>query len=454
MDAENSTDQPRRKQSLLDSSRKRRRRRRRRRQLAVLMSVVAAVVVLVERFVTEYTPLLLPCQNTALSASVRAATLAISKLQLMLAVADHLSIALPVSAPLAAGPPSPHNWFTQFLSSADAHQWRHTFRMGKPAFLNLVSSLEPELTGEILAPPDVKLASTLYRLATAASPSAVARKFALSGGAPGFVSIFEEVCRALQSKLSYLFDFPSVPELLHPITRQFSQQGFPNCCGVVGCTRFQVMPNASNGEYFESAAGYQAVAMQGVVDTAGRLLDISVGWGGSMQAAQILLQTRLFARVMDSHELLHGRPVQLLTGAPMPEYIIGDCSYPLLPWLLTPYTNPITPPQLRYNRVHEQVRSIASRVFGTLKASWRLLASGELTAGDGCIIAAACILHNYLIYSGEALVEREGEEEAVVREVCSLPPCDNSYGDSIRDALAAHLNIAASHTHSHMLPSP
>ncbi|MCO5564009.1 hypothetical protein L7F22_017664 [Adiantum nelumboides] len=438
--------QLRNKSSATDTSRKRRRRRRQR-QLAVLISIVAAVVVLVERFLTEYTPLLLPSQTTALSASVRAATLAVSKLQIMLAVADRLPAAL-ISVPFTRS--AAENWFTQFLSSADAQQWRHAFRMPKPAFLNLVRLLEPELVGteltdSALTPPDVKLASTLYRLATAASPSTVATRFALSGGPPAFASIFEEVCRALQSKLSYLFDFPAAPELLHPITHQFGQQGLSNCCGVVGCTRFPVMPTGSNEEYFESAAGYPAVAMQGVVDAAGRLLDISVGWGGSMQTAQILLQTRLFARVMDSHELLHGRPVQLLTGAPMPEYIIGNWAYPLLPWLLTPYANPSAPAQRLFNRVHEQVRSIARRVFGTLKASWRLLASGELTAGDGCIIAAACILHNYLIYSGEALGEEE-EEEGV--EMCSLPPCDNSYGESIRDALAAHLNI------SHMMPTP
>ncbi|KAJ8335832.1 hypothetical protein SKAU_G00391740 [Synaphobranchus kaupii] len=57
--------------------------------------------------------------------------------------------------------------------------------------------------------------------------------------------------------------------------------------------------------------------------------------------------------------------------------VIGDRGYPLKTWLLTPFADPRTAEELRYNLAHGRTRSVVERTIGLLKGRWRCLdASG------------------------------------------------------------------------------
>ncbi|EFJ27050.1 hypothetical protein SELMODRAFT_15917, partial [Selaginella moellendorffii] len=61
-----------------------------------------------------------------------------------------------------------------------------------------------------------------------------------------------------------------------------SLHGFPNCCGAIDCTHFEVqLPgNAFASDYYNKDKDY-SIVMQAIVDSEARFLDIQVGVPGS-----------------------------------------------------------------------------------------------------------------------------------------------------------------------------
>ena len=80
-------------------------------------------------------------------------------------------------------------------------------------------------------------------------------------------------------------------------------------------------------------------------------------------------------------------------------WLLGDSGYAQEPWLMTPFLEPQTPSQRRYNVAHKRVRSTIERTIGIMKSRFRCL---DQTAGkmlfrpERCckVIMAVGILHN------------------------------------------------------------
>lgn len=60
-------------------------------------------------------------------------------------------------------------------------------------------------------------------------------------------------------------------------------------------------------------------------------------------------------------------------------YCLGDRAYGLKTWLMTPYANPETPQEVRYNNIHAHTRAV-ERTFGVLKGRWMCLDQIRLVA--------------------------------------------------------------------------
>ena len=92
--------------------------------------------------------------------------------------------------------------------------------------------------------------------------------------------------------------------------------------------------------------------------------------------------------------------------------LIGDSGYACLPYLMTPYPNPVNPSQRRFNRALRITRSIIERAFGILKRRFHVMHSEvRMTPERVCTITiACCILHNIAIDNNEPIPEYEDEE--------------------------------------------
>ena len=144
---------------------------------------------------------------------------------------------------------------------------------------------------------------------------------------------------------------------------------FRSCCGVLGFGRFGV-----EGEVLGKNG---SVMVQALVDSEGRFLDVSAGWPSTMPET-ILHQTKLYLGVEESRELLNGPMYDLTDGNSVPQYILGESCFPLLPWLLTPYIraneeDSFGSSEREFNSVHGRAMGLVGTAFGRLGARWQLL---------------------------------------------------------------------------------
>lgn len=308
--------------------------------------------------------------------------------------------------------------------------------MSEPSFTLLLRLLTPALDSAIPSvPANFVLGAALYRLAHGASYKAVGRRFGLDSAEA--CRSFYTVCKAVNEKLGHFFEFRSD---INRVVVGFGWISLPNCCGVLGFERFGI-----DGEVLGKNG---SVLVQALVDSEGRFLDVSAGWPSTLRPETILHQTKLYLGVEESRASLNGPSFQLSDGNSIPQYVLGDSCFPLLPWLLTPYPKPseehsFSSTERAFNLVHSSAMGLVGTAFGRVRTRWQLLSKQlkeECLEFLPFVVVTCCLLHNFLIKCSEPMpVENLGwlkkEEE--------LPVFNgdvNEGGKRIRDMLASHLS--------------
>ncbi|KAI3952372.1 hypothetical protein MKX01_005239 [Papaver californicum] len=341
-------------------------------------------------------------------------------------------------------------WFQRFLSAESDQsdsRWIEAFRMTKTSFILLLQTLAPSLHNysNFKIPPDYMLASALFRLAHGSSFKAVGIRFGINSA--GACRTFYEVIRAVNERLGHFFEFS--PNDLSRIIVGFGWISLPNCCGVLGFSRFG----------FESAGGLggdEAILVQCLVDSEGRFLDVSAGWPSNMNPSVILNHSKLYTRVEESKDFLNGSSFEFQDGNSIPQYILGDSCCPLLPWLLTPYpndgggvdseNNSSSLVQV-YNSVHNRGMKLVDTAFRSVRARWRLISTKwkeESIEPYPFVIVAACLLHNFLLNCSEPLPnEFMGEYDVEPDEFPVFEGKGDENAQRIRYTLALQLVMAS-----------
>ncbi|OEL31049.1 hypothetical protein BAE44_0007930 [Dichanthelium oligosanthes] len=142
-----------------------------------------------------------------------------------------------------------------------------------------------------------------------------------------------------------------------------------------------------------------SMVLQAVVDTNMKFRDIVSGWPGSMDDSCILRTSGLY-RLCEKGVRLDGQ-LELPGGSAIREYIVGDSSYPLLPWLMTPYQGQGLPAaKAEFNKRHTAATTVVQTALATLKGRWRVI-QGELWRPDKHrlprIIFVCCLITNIII---------------------------------------------------------
>ncbi|XWS68041.1 hypothetical protein CRYUN_Cryun04dG0056200 [Craigia yunnanensis] len=320
------------------------------------------------------------------------------------------------------------------------------FRMKSSTFEWLAGLLEPllECRDPIGSPlnlsAELRLGIGLFRLATGSSYPEIAQRFGVSESVTRFCA--KHLCRVLCTNFRFWVAFPS-PEELKSVSLSFEQfTGLPNCCGVIGCTRFNIV-NENNGSI-------DSIAAQIVVDPSSRILSIIAGFKGDKRDSRVLQCSTLYKDIEEGR-LLNSSLV-LVNGVAISQYLVGGGGYPLLPWLMVPFVDVVPgSSERKFNVAHNTMRVSALKTVASLK-NWGILNKPmqEEPKAAVAIIGACSILHNVLLMREDdsALCEWVGDylvhdQSSQHYEKASLE--ENSIGkdaSAIRDALATEAREA------------
>ncbi|XP_050801902.1 uncharacterized protein LOC127047544 [Gopherus flavomarginatus] len=253
-----------------------------------------------------------------------------------------------------------------------------------------------ETSTEAALPVEKRVAIAVWKLATPDSYQSVANQFGVGKSAVGIVLM--QVCRAINRiLLRRTMTLGNVEDILDG----FAQMGFPNCGGALDGTHIPILAPPHLASKYINRKGYFSMVLQVLVDHRGCFIDINTGWPGKVHDARIFRNSGLF-RKMQARTFFPDWKITV-GDVKMPIVILGDPAYPLMPWLMKPYTGKLDRSQDRFNYRLSQCRMTVDCAFGHLKGRWRSL-YGRLDLGESsfpAVISTCCTLHNNCEGKGE-----------------------------------------------------
>ncbi|KAK4366241.1 hypothetical protein RND71_014121 [Anisodus tanguticus] len=286
-------------------------------------------------------------------------------------------------------------WWDQ-CNSADfpEDEFKKAFRMGKDTFELICNELSSVVAKENTmlrdaVPVRQRVAVCIWRLATGESLRLVSKRFGL--GISTCHKLVLEVCTAIRTVLmpKYL-QWPDENKMRDIKDEYEAMSGIPNVVGSMYTTHIPIIaPKISVAAYFNKRHTERnqktsySITVQGVVDPKGVFTDVCIGWPGSMLDDQVLEKSALFQRANTG----------LLNGV----WIVGSSGYPLMDWVLVPYTQQhLTWTQHAFNEKIGEVQRVGKEAFVRLKRRWSCLQKRtEVKLQDlPVVLGACCVLHN------------------------------------------------------------
>ncbi|CAN0901271.1 Protein ALP1-like [Linum grandiflorum] len=273
-------------------------------------------------------------------------------------------------------------------------EFKKAFRMSKATFDLICDELDSVVTKKNTMLRDAipvrqRVAVCIWRLATGEPLRIVSKKFGL--GISTCHKLVLEVCSAIRTVLMPKFLQWPDEEKMGAIKGEYeSVSGIPNVGGSMYTTHIPIIaPKISVAAYFNKRHTERnqktsySITVQGVVDPRGVFTDVCIGWPGSMPDDQVLEKSALYQRASK--------------GLLKDVWIVGTSGYPLMDWVLVPYTHQnLTWTQHAFNEKIGEVHGVAKDAFARLKGRWTCLQKRtEVKLQDlPVVLGACCVLHN------------------------------------------------------------
>ncbi|GBG67958.1 hypothetical protein CBR_g1077 [Chara braunii] len=184
-------------------------------------------------------------------------------------------------------------------------------------------------------PAEQVIAFALYRWASGETYESGTSAFGI-GRATGLQAV-RDVTSALLRAYPDAIKWP-VGRRRAQILCAFRDKGFPNCFGAIDCTHIYIdkPADAPSANYYDRNHKF-SVQAQVIVDLDLRILEVHVGYPGSVHDVRVLHNSQLWRRAQTG-ELFDAAPENLPHGVVTRGYLLGDNSYPVAcPWIVQPY---------------------------------------------------------------------------------------------------------------------
>ncbi|XP_065418090.1 uncharacterized protein LOC135974373 [Chrysemys picta bellii] len=273
--------------------------------------------------------------------------------------------------------------------------------MRKGTFMELCDLLSPALKCQntkmrAALTVEKRVVIALWKLATPDSYQSVGNQFGVGKSTvrAAVMQVAKAITELLLRKVVTLGNVQAIVD-------GFAAMGFPNCGGAINGTHIPILAPEHQGTQYINRKGYFSMVLQALVDHRGRFTNINVGWPGRVHDARVFRNTTLFKRLQQGTYFLDQKIT--VGDVEMPIVILGEPAYPLMPWLMKPYTGSLDSSQDLFNYRLNKCRMVVERAFGHLKGRWRtLLTRSDLSQTNiPIVIAACCVLHNLCESKGE-----------------------------------------------------
>ncbi|XP_038720528.1 protein ALP1-like [Tripterygium wilfordii] len=327
-------------------------------------------------------------------------------------------------------------------------QWRSLYGLSYPVFTTVVDKLKPFIAASNLSlPSDYAVAMVLSRLAHGYSAKTLASRYSLE---PYLISkITNMVTRLLATKLYAEFvKIPVSRSRLIETTQAFEElTSLPNICGAIDGSPVKIHNLRQSSDQMNNSYrckyGYNSVLLQVVADHKKIFWDVCVKAPGGTSDAAHLRDSLLYNRLI-SGDVVWDKVINV-RGHHVRPYIVGDWCYPLLSFLMTPFSpNGMgTPAQNLFDGMLMKGRSVVVDAIGLLKRRWKILQDLNVDLNHAPqTIVACCVLHNLCQIAKEPEPEpsKEPDEGGPIPRVMETEKSFHYYGESLRQALADDLH--------------
>ena len=294
-------------------------------------------------------------------------------------------------------------WWTNIINGiAPPDEWKKNFCLSEEQFRELAEKLRPYISPNSRSPnyraidAEKKLAVTLYYLKDKGSLRMTANAFGIQVCTAS--KIIHQVCREIAMKLGpELIRLPQNKEEMMEKASEFEVKfGMPQAFGCIDGTHIQLKRPIKNSQDYFCYKMYFSLNVQAICDCKGLFMDIDCRWPGSVHDAKVFANSRLNQKMALGHLPITYQ--QILPGRmDIPNYLIGDPAYPLVPFCMKEYEKWTKNSEVIFNNLLRTSRNPVECAFGRLKARWGFLASKvDLKLELVPIVAYACfVLHNY-----------------------------------------------------------
>ncbi|XP_015119516.1 putative nuclease HARBI1 [Diachasma alloeum] len=197
----------------------------------------------------------------------------------------------------------------------------------------------------------------------------------------------------------YVRFYRNIEEVRASRDRFWRRFQFPNAIGCIDGTHVAIVPPKINDpvhpeNVYVNRKGYHSLNVQLICDAEFKILNVNARYPGSANDCAIWNDSNIQPLMRRLHNYRNER-----------FYLLGDAGYPLRPWLMTPFRDPLdNSPEAAFNRVFCRARSIIERVNGILKMRWRCLLKHRVLHYDPTTAAkitnTCVVLHNMAIMDG------------------------------------------------------
>lgn len=206
------------------------------------------------------------------------------------------------------------------------------------------------------------------------------------------------MCEKILEKSDDWVHFPSNEAEFDEAKRLWRRKyNFPCAIGAIDCSLFAIKKPSIHGDEYVCRKNYPAINSQATCNANEMFTSFDCSWAGSVHDARIWRNSQV-QRTLNENAI----------GA----LLLADEAYPLTPWTMTIFRNPVSHEQKAYNALHKKERVIIERMFGQLKRRFPILANTIRVSTQRIpqLISACIVLFNVSKFLNDPEFDGDGDE--------------------------------------------